>query len=276
MELLWDIRVSLDLFLGGLGVGAFLIGAVLFFKDAKIYESLIKKAFILAPILVIAGLVLLLSEIGRPFNVIKTLYAVNPASVMSLGIFLQSAFVAVGLYLAFVVVSKGIEGISTKLLSVGSVLAVMVGLYHGFLLTGVGIESWNSVIPIVFLLSSIVAGASLVFVLGIATLENISTKVSVIINMLLILELAAIFAWAYNLAISSTTSMEAYKMLMSGFGTEFWVLSILVGLLLPLVLLMLVLFKKVSFKAVALPTFITIIIGSFFLKNVVVYLGQAV
>ena len=29
MDLLWDVRVSLDLFLGGLGVGAFLVGAVL-------------------------------------------------------------------------------------------------------------------------------------------------------------------------------------------------------------------------------------------------------
>ena len=31
MELLWDIRVSLDVFLGGLGVGAFIFGAILFY-----------------------------------------------------------------------------------------------------------------------------------------------------------------------------------------------------------------------------------------------------
>ena len=61
MNLLWDVRVSLDLFLGGLGVGAFLVGAVLYYMDAKTYEGVIKKAFIIAPVLVIAGLLLLLT-----------------------------------------------------------------------------------------------------------------------------------------------------------------------------------------------------------------------
>jgi len=276
MELLWDMRVSLDLFLGGLGVGAFIVGAVLFYMDAKTYKSLIKKAFLFAPILVILGLILLLSELGRPLNVIKTLYAVNPTSVMSIGIFLQSAFIAVGLYLAFLTLSKNTEGLCPKFIGIGSILGIFVGFYHGFLLVGTGLEAWSSVIPILFFLSSVVAGASLVFLFEIDALESISTKVPVIINAILILELGAIFAWVYNLTTSSAGSKQVYETLTSSFGTEFWILSILVGLLLPLVLLMLVLFKKVSFKVVALPTFITIILGSFFLKNVVVYLGQAV
>ena len=72
MYLLWDIRVSLDLFLGGLGVGAFLMGAVLYYIDAKAYDAVIKKALVVAPLLVMAGLLLLLTELGRPLNVIKT------------------------------------------------------------------------------------------------------------------------------------------------------------------------------------------------------------
>ena len=137
MDLLWDVRVSLDLFLGGLGVGAFLVGAVLYYMDAKTYEGVIKKAFIIAPVLVIAGLLLLLTELGRPLNVIKTLYAINPTSFMSIGIFLQSAFVAVALLIAFSILTKGAEGISAKFVYVGATLAGLVGLYHGLLLTGI-------------------------------------------------------------------------------------------------------------------------------------------
>lgn len=278
MELLWDIRVSLDLFLGGLGVGAFLVGAVFFCVDAKVHEDFIKKSFILAPILVVAGLVLLLTELGRPLNVIKTIFEVNPTSFMSIGIFIQSAFVAVGLYIAFFIVTKNLSKISSTLVYIGAILAGLVGLYHGFLLAGVGIEPWNNAIPIIFFLSSILAGASLVFLLNLGSIEQMSekAKLPIIINMILTLELAALLAWAYNLALTTAASKNAFEVLMSGFGMEFLVLSVLLGLLLPLVLLTLVLLKKVSFKAVAYPTFLPIILGSFFLKNLVVYLGQAV
>ncbi len=277
MELLWDIRVSLDLFLGGLGVGAFLVGALFFYLDAKAYESLVKKAFVIAPVLVIAGLVLLLSELGRPLNVIKTIYAVNPTSFMSLGIFLQSAFVAVALLVAFSVISKGSSETCKTFIYIGAVLAGLVGLYHGFLLTGISIEPWNNAIPVVFFISSILAGSSLIFLLSLNEIEAIleKFKLPVIINMILTLQLAAVLAWAYNLALTTAASKSAYETLMSSFSMEFWILSLLVGLVIPLVLLTFVLLNKLTFKAVALPTFLTIIAGSFFFKNLVVYLGQA-
>lgn len=278
MDLLWDVRVSLDLFLGGLGVGAFLVGAVLYYMDAKTYEGVLKKAFIIAPILVIAGLLLLLTELGRPLNVIKTLYAINPTSFMSIGIFLQSAFVAVALLIAFSMLTKGIEGISAKFVYVGATLAGLVGLYHGLLLTGISIEPWNNAIPIIFFISSILAGSSLVFLLNLSELDTVlqKFKIPVIINMILTLELAAIFAWVYNLALTTASSKHAYDVLMGSFGLEFWGLSIVVGLLIPLALLTMVILGKTTLKAVALPTFATMLIGSFFLKNLVVYLGQAV
>ena len=278
MDLLWDVRVPLDLFLGGLGVGAFLVGAVLYYMDAKTYEGVIKKAFIIAPVLVIAGLLLLLTELGRPLNVIKTLYAINPTSFMSIGIFLQSAFVAVALLIAFSILTKGAEGISAKFVYVGATLAGLVGLYHGLLLTGISIEPWNNAIPVIFFISSILAGSSLVFLLNLSELDTVlqKFKIPVIINMILTLELAAIFAWVYNLALTTASSKHAYDVLMGSFGLEFWGLSIVVGLLIPLALLTMVILGKTTLKAVALPTFATMVIGSFFLKNLVVYLGQAV
>ena len=93
--------------------------------------------------------------------------------------------------------------------------------------------------------------------------------------MVLTLELAAVLAWVYNLALTTASSKHAYDVLMSSFGFEFWGLSIFVGLVVPLALLTLVILGKTSLKSVALPTFATMVVGSFFLKNLVVYLGQA-
>ena len=277
MDLVWDIRVSLDLFLGGLGVGAFLVGAVLFYMDAKIYESIIKKSFVIAPVLVIIGLLLLLTELGRPLNVIKTIYAVNPTSFMSIGIFLQSTFVAVALFLAFRILTKGMDALCEKFVYIGAVLAGLVGLYHGYLLTGIAKEPWNNAIPVIFFVSSILSGSSLVFLLSLSELDSLISKfkIPLIINMVLTLELAAVLAWVYNLALTTASSKHAYDVLMSSFGFEFWGLSIFVGLVVPLALLTLVILGKTSLKSVALPTFATMVVGSFFLKNLVVYLGQA-
>lgn len=275
MNLLWDIRVSLDLFLGGLGVGAFLMGAVLYYIDAKVHDVVIKKAFVVAPLLVMAGLLLLLTELGRPLNVIKTIYAINPTSFMSIGIFLQSAFVAISLFIAFTVLTKGASELCAKVIYVGAILAGLVGLYHGFLLSGIAKEPWNNSIPIIFFVSSILSGSVLVLLLS-ENVEDVATKfkLPIVINMILTLELAAIFAWVYNLALTTASSKHIYDVLMTSFGLEFWGLSIVVGLIAPLTLFTLVLLGKTSFKAVFIPASAAIVIGSFFLKNLVVYLGQ--
>ncbi|MDD2383592.1 MAG: polysulfide reductase NrfD [Sulfurospirillaceae bacterium] len=276
MYLLWDIRVSLDLFLGGLGVGAFLMGAVLYYIDAKIYEGIVKKAFIFAPLLVMAGLVLLLSELGRPMNVIKTLYAINPTSFMSVGIFLQLTFVALSLYIAFSVLTKGTVILCAKVVYTCAILAGLVGLYHGFLLSGIAREPWNNAMPVIFFVSSILAGSSLILLLNINSAEEVAKKfkLPIVINMVLTLELAAIFAWVYNLALTTASSKHIYDVLMSSFGVEFWGLSIVVGLIIPLTLFTLVLLGKTTFKSVFVLASIAIVVGSFFLKNLVVYLGQ--
>ncbi len=276
MYLLWDIRVSLDLFLGGLGIGAFLLGALLYQADREAYAEAIKKAFLMAPVTVIAGLLLLMTELGRPINVIKTVYAVNPTSFMSIGIFLQGLFVLVSCIIAFRLITKGDAGLSRALVYIGAALAGLVGFYHGFLLTGIGLEPWNNALPTVFFLSSIVAGSSLALLLSYSQLEQINERFNlpVTLNLALTLELAAVAAWAYHLALASQASKQTYVALMENYGMEFWGLSILLGLIVPIVLLSLILLKKAHLKATFAAASVAIISGSFFLKNLIVYLGQ--
>lgn len=278
MHLLWDVRVSLDVFLGGLGVGAFIFGAILFYMGSQTYANTIKKAMVIAPVLVIAGLLLLLSELGRPLNVIKTVVAINPTSVMSLGIFLQGLFVAISALVAIIVMTKGVEALTSKLMYIGGIFAGVIGFYHGMLLAGIGIEPWNGAIPVMFFASSMLGGAFLALLLSYGSdefdkiVENF--KVAVVANSLITLNLVIILAWMYSLALNDASSKAMFDALMGKFGMEL-LLSFL-GLIIPLILFTMVLMKKASIKAITLPAGVILLVGGFVLKNLIVYLGQAV
>ncbi len=278
MYVLWDLRVSADLFIGGLGIGVFLVGALLYYVDSDVFATFIKKAFIAAPIAVLAGLILLLTELGRPYNVLKAVSSLNFTSFMSVGIVLQSVFVIVSVLLAWWVITKGTESLNSRYIYLTAVLAALVGFYHGFLLTGIGIEPWNNALPVIFFVSSLLAGVSFLFLINLGQLESAYAKLKLpmVMNLLLVFELIAISAWLYNLAVNTGSSSHVYDVLMSNFGMQFWGLSILVGLIVPIAFFSLVLMKKVSFKSAFVPASVAMIVGSFFLKNLVVYLGQAV
>ena len=278
MELLWDVRVSLDVFLGGLGVGAFIFGAILFYMGSQKYATTIKKAMVAAPVLVIAGLLLLLTELGRPLNIIMTAIHVNPTSVMSIGIFLQGIFTALAVWIAFLALTKGIEAVSGMLMYIGATLAGLIGFYHGMLLAGIGIEPWNGVVPIIFFVSSMLGGAMLALLLSYGSeefetiLENF--KVAVVGNALLTLNLVVIVAWIYSLALTNAASKTAYSTLFGSFGMELFVA--IAGLVIPMALFTMALMKKATLKSVVIPASALFLVGSFVLKNLIVYLGQAV
>lgn len=280
MEILWDYRVVLDLFLGGVGIGTFLFGALLFYLDPQKYAGVIKRAWIVAPFLVILGLLILVTELGRPMNIFKTLINVNPTSIMSIGIYIQGICILLMLLVLVRTLSTQIELIAKPLVYVASIFAGLVGTYHGFLLTGIELPAWNNAVPVIFFLSSLVAGSSLALLLCFkseacsAVIDNF--KLPIAFNVILTIELVAVLAWAYALMIGGMAAQTSFHVLMSSFGTEFWMLAILIGILVPLGLFTLSLMQKVETKAVFLPAVLCMIAGSFFLKHLFVYLGQAV
>ena len=278
MEILWDYRVVSDLFLGGVGIGAFLFGAILFYLNASQYESIIKKSWFISPILIIVGLVLLITELGRPLNIVKALVNTNPTSFMSIGIYLQG--ICLLLMLLVLIKLKNISEISKPLVYLAAAFAGLVGLYHGFLLTGMGNVVWNSSVPLIFFLSSIVAGTSLSLVIS-STSEGYkkaleSSKLPLIFNAVLSLQLIAIFSWIYTLTSSNAEANAAYSVLMSSYSMELWLLVILIGIIVPLTMFTLTMMKKIELKSIFLPTALCILVGSFFLKHLVVYFGQMV
>lgn len=274
MHLLWDIRVVLDLFLGGIGIGAFIIASILYTIDFEKYKIVCKTGFYIAPVFVTVGLIFLLLEIGRPFHALIMLISVNPTSILSWGGFLQGGFILLSLFIAFKIFKE--QTISNVLLFITMSLAFVVGIYHGALLSSFGRSVWNSSLPVLFLSTSLVTGfLTTMFIAKFFKQEEVTNKLikgSMIV--FLLLSFVSIIGWIYGLKSQDTTSKEALAYMMN----EYFILisiAIIFGMILPIIIYIKSLFAKVHLSDFELKiTAISAFVGVFALKYVVVYLGQ--
>lgn len=274
MHLLWDIRVVLDLFLGGIGIGAFVLASILYTIDYEKYKIVCKTGFFMAPVFVAIGLIFLLLEIGRPLHAVIMLVSVNPTSILSWGGFLQGGFILLSLFIAFKIFKE--QTVSNVLLFITMTLAFIVGIYHGALLSSFGRSAWNSSLPVLFLSTSLVTGfLTTMFIAKFFKQEAVTNKLvkgSMIV--FLLLSFVSIIGWIYGLKSQDTTSKEALAYMMN----EYFILisiAIIFGMILPIIIYIKSLFAKVHLSNFELKlTAVSAFVGVFALKYVVVYLGQ--
>lgn len=274
MHLLWDIRVVLDLFLGGIGIGAFIIASILYTIDFEKYKIVCKTGFFIAPILVAVGLIFLLLEIGRPLHAVIMLISVNPTSILSWGGFIQGGFILLSLFIAFKIFKE--QAVSNILLFVTMTLAFIVGIYHGALLSSFGRSVWNSALPVLFLSTSLITGfLTTMFIAKFFKQEDVTNKLikgSMIV--FLLLSLVSIIGWIYGLKSQDATSKEALIYMMNEYSFLI-LLAIVFGIVLPIIIYIKSFFSKVHLSNLELKfTAISTFVGVFALKYVVVYLGQ--
>lgn len=274
MHMLWDIRVVLDLFLGGIGIGAFILAAILYTIDYEKYKLACKTGFILAPILVACGLFFLLLEIGRPFHALIMLISVNPTSILSWGGFIQGAFILLSLFILFNIYKN--KKISSIVLFVTMTLAFVIGIYHGALLSSFGRSAWNSSLPVLFLSTSLITGfLTTMLIAKLLGEDNTSNKIvkgSMIV--FLLLSFVSIIGWIYGLKSQDATSKEALSYLFD----EYFILlvvAVVFGMLVPISIYIKSLFAKAHLSSLELKvTSVFALVGVFTLKYVVVYIGQ--
>lgn len=135
---IWDWRVATDLFLGGVGVGSFLLAYVLNRFAGPAYRGLAQTAAVIAPVAVSVGLMLLFWKLGYKLHAYQMGLNIAPTSTMWWGAMIQGAFVALSALYAWRLLaprSTLLAFLSTPLVgAVGAVLAIVIGVYHGFLL----------------------------------------------------------------------------------------------------------------------------------------------
>lgn len=237
-EPVWGAIIAWYLFLAGLGGGAFVTSAFLGWRHPEAV-NMRKIGHLIAPIVVIVGLVLLMFDAeGGLHNPLRfALLLTNFGSVMTWGVVFLGAFTVISIVVVILDFLK--KSVPVWLDIAGVVFAVCVAVYTGALL-GVckTFPLWNNaLLPILFLVSAVSAGAAAVLLISIFRHADEFNRVGVlkkfhfclpIIEMVLIASL--LFITSFN---SSAGWNSVMNLLVGAYAPAFWIGLVAVGLVLP-------------------------------------------
>ena len=254
-EPIWSGIIACYLFLGGLGGGAFATSAFLAWRHPEAV-NMRKIGHIIAPIVVIIGLVLLMFDAKAGlYNPLRfALLLTNFGSVMTWGVVILALFVIVAL------------------------IAMILDLTKRRVPWG--IELAGSLLPILFLVSAMSTGMASVLLAGVFKHPEEFNRVGVFkkfhfcfpcIEMLLVASL--MFITVTN----STAGYESVMALLAGkYAVAFWVLFVIVGLVGPTILeTWMLFFSPKEFEesrkahAISAMSDIGVLIGGFMLRLLV-------
>ncbi len=249
----WDWKVALDLFLGGAGVGAFLVSVGLYEFWGRKYKRIPQTAAFLAPVLVGVGVLILMLKLGRPFHIFETFINFAPTAPLWWGGVFQTLFIAGALWYALLWRDLEPNPKRRKLGLALTPLALIVGGYHGMLLAVIPARPlWNTGPTVLAALAAFVttgiAAVMLVHLIRmklggrLADPEHVQTfltDLTPVRHVLvggLILQLGTFFLWWQSLRFGDLADRTALAVANAGFGPMYWWLGIGVGLVLPIIL----------------------------------------
>jgi polysulfide reductase chain C len=233
----WSWLLAIDLFLGGLGGGLFLL-----------YRALLLPPWIglLSLILVLAGGVVLISELGHPLRAWRAIFRPQSSwisrGVLCIALFVFTAVLA--LAPAFPALSwipgTGNQPVAEITGWVASLCALFITLYPGFVLAASpSIPFWDTpLLPLVFFTQALL-GASGVLLLASASgsLTGLLPQIHSIAAILIAVNLATALAYLAAMGRSGASATESMRLLKrGGLGWTFGAGAVLVGMILPLLL----------------------------------------
>lgn len=295
----WDWRVALDLFLGGAGVGALLFAVFLDIVFHGKYRRICQTATWLSLVLVCAGLLVLLTKMGRPFHMLTTYANFNPRSPLWWGGIFQPLFIVGAFFYARKWKTAVADTEDKSRLVLGLIvggLAVIVGAYHGLLL-GVNTSRplWTAGPTVVSaMLSFITTGMAAVLIVHLVRMKMAGriteeadakkffrdmTIARTVLVAGLILQLGTFFLWWLSLKTGDLESQQALALANEEFGKSFWWIGIGIGLVIPLALSIVDLVRRGRILVVQVVpnlalTSLLILIGGYYFRLAVVIAGQ--
>lgn len=178
---IWDWRVAIYLFLGGLAAGCMVMSAIANLRPGKSVAAdkpCCWRVVILAPILLNSGMFFLFLDLEAKHNMLSFYTTLQPLSPMSWGSWLLLLIFPAMIAYAFSVIPeenrnvlwfKGLIKFAEQmsrhlrlLAKINFVLGIILGLYTGVLLSSFAARPlWNSsILPILFLNSALSTGAA--------------------------------------------------------------------------------------------------------------------
>lgn len=279
----WDWRIALDLFLGGLGVGAFLSAIILMFQKDNDQLISVKVGAVIGPVAMTAGLLLMLWEMGQPLRIYKTITRFNPTSTLSWGGILQEGFILFSAIFVLLLFLHKNKSLRRKMAIFAGLFALFVACYHAFLLSFVTARPlWNAgAVSIASIIGSITTGIAAViiitcfFVKGREEVKELSIKLKPLLLVLLFIQTSTYFIWIVTLLNGKADFVNAYHIMMSNFGPLFWGGAVFLGLVFPSVILFVSRIGKRKYNI--LPVYwvcIPILVGGFIFRYILIMAGQ--
>lgn len=286
MNIMWDWRLPTDIFLGGMGAGAFMVAVVLSYYNSR-YRMLNKLGAYIAPVAVALGLLLLLWELGRPGRFYLPITSFKSSSVLAWGILIQVLFLIAAVIYALQV-SRAKEEAPRGLWAVlGLALAVLVALYHGaFFAVLAARPLWSSaLLPVLSLATSVALGISAILLLAslVGDKEGMG-QVYAKLNRALVVSLGAatvmLLLHVMTLANGTLEAKEHLALLLSNYGGLFWVGAVFIGLIIPILLGAIGIYTAATSEgqtvSMGLPLLVAILVlvGGYILRYVIIIGGQ--
>lgn len=298
----WHWRIAADLFFGGIGVGAFFVAVLnsLVYKDK--FPSVSKVGAVLAPLCVIAGLVFMLTELGHPLRIWRTITGFNVSSPLSWGGPFQTLLIMITVVYAYLWIRPTSAKVRTVVGVLGIPLALIVGAYHGWLLTIVRARPlWNTgPATVTALLGFVTTGMAAVLLVlcliptgarrATASTEQVRSSQKVralwmirdfrhILVAAMFVQGLTFFIWFISLYYGSADARAALVVANKAIGPLFWTVGIVLGLIVPIGLQLLEVVKhstgvdKINIPLTVVTT-ILILVGGFVFRYAVVIGGQ--
>ncbi|MBC2888147.1 NrfD/PsrC family molybdoenzyme membrane anchor subunit [Gordonibacter massiliensis (ex Traore et al. 2017)] len=277
---LWDVRILLDLFLGGVGIGIFLFLAFGVWGKGEERLPILKAGSIASLVLVGLGALCLVSELGRPFGIMSTVTGFNATSITSWGGMLQMAFLLIDAALCVMLfaLKDNVQGsVAFKIVgAVGVGLASLVLVYHGLVLNSVGRGLWaDALITPLFMASSLLAGGAAAIAIDRFTGSILPAGTARFLAAASIAVAVLMLAFGFTVAPAGADAVYCYNIMMQQSGMVWWLCALGVGAIAPLALSVIALAKpSVWNTSLVVATAVCAVAGSFALKFVLTSTAQ--
>lgn len=252
--LTWDWRVAVDLYFGGMGVGAFLFAVLVDWRYKGRFQRICQTGACLAPLLVVIGLVFLMLKMGRPFNMFQTFINFAPTSPLWWGGIFQTLFIFGGVVYGYLWLRPEVR--ARERIALGWALlpiSLIVGAYHGLLLSVIRSRPlWNTgptvVAAILAFVSTGIAAIMLVHLVRMHLAGRLKDEryvrdvlsdlreVRQILGAALLAQGFTLFIWWLSLKFGHLDAQEALQAANTAYGPWFWLVGIGLGVVVPLLL----------------------------------------
>ena len=302
---IWDWRIAVYLFLGGLTAGALVMSAIANLRKGKEEpedRACCVKVPLIAPFILMLGMFFIFLDVERKLNSFWFYLSFQPLSPMSWGAWGVGVIIPLSMLYGLSTVpeelrhwlrldflknlSRRLNPYMRELAVTNFILGIFLGIYTGVLLSSfVARPLWNSgILPILFLNSALSTGAAFVIIMARRNkVKLFFTKVDI---WLIFTEIALIAIFFYSHYTSTASHREAIMPFFT-FSHEFfpyWVSIFLLGILFPLAIVLkfievrgehseeLTAFEKFRMNLSAA----LVLVGGLIIRLALVYAGQLI